>query len=169
MKTLVAYFSHVGENLQNNEIVELTKGNTEIVAEKIAGLTGADLYKIEEEEPYPFKYDDCVRRARREDENNEKPAMKGGVRLNMDEYDTVYIGFPIWYRTYPRIVSTFLSSYDFSNKKIRPFCTNDEGTFGISLLEMQGTLKNAEICDGLAIRGVDVRNADERIEAYVKG
>ena len=169
MKTLVAYFSHVGENLQNNEIVELTKGNTEIVAEKIASLTGADLYKIEEEEPYPFKYDDCVRRARREDENNEKPAMKGGVRLNMDEYDTVYIGFPIWYRTYPRIVSTFLSAYDFSNKKIRPFCTNDEGTFGISLLEMQGTLKNADISDGLAIRGVDVRNADERIEAYVKG
>ena len=76
MKTLVAYFSHIGENLQNNEIVVLTKGNTEVVAEKIAQLTKADLYKIEEDEPYPEKYDDCLRRARREDEDNIHPAMK---------------------------------------------------------------------------------------------
>ena len=167
MKTLVAYFSHVGENLQNNEIVELTKGNTEVVAEKIAELTGGDLYKIEEEEPYPYKYDDCLRRSRREDENNEHPALKAGMRLNMDDYDTVYIGFPIWYRTYPRVVASFLDTYDFSNKKIRPFCTNDEGTFGISLLEMQSVLKGAEFTDGLAIRGVDVNNADERIKVFV--
>ena len=167
MKTLVAYFSHVGENLQNNEIVELTKGNTEVVAEKIADLTGGDLYKIEEEEPYPYKYDDCLRRSRREDENNEHPALKAGMKLNMDDYDTVYIGFPIWYRTYPRVVASFLDAYDFSNKKIRPFCTNDEGTFGISLLEMQSVLKGAEFTDGLAIRGLDVNNADERIKVFV--
>ncbi|MBR4469781.1 MAG: hypothetical protein IKS54_00505 [Erysipelotrichaceae bacterium] len=167
MKTLVAYFSHIGENLQDNEIVVLEKGNTEVVAEKIAELTSGDLYKIEEEEPYPFKYDDCLRRSRREDENNEHPALKGGVRLNMDEYDTIYIGFPIWYRTYPRAIASFLDAYDFSGKTIRPFCTNDEGTFGISLLEMQGALKGANITDGLAIRGVKVYESDERIKAYV--
>ena len=168
MKTLIAYFSHIGENLQNNEIVTLTKGNTETVAEKIAQLTGGNLYKIEEEEAYPEKYMDCVARARREDENNEHPALKGGVRLNMDDYDTVYIGFPIWYRTYPRVVATFLDTYDFAGKNVKPFCTNDEGTFGISLLEMQGVLKGATICDGLAIRGVDVNNADDRIKAFVE-
>ncbi len=167
MKTLVAYFSRIGENLQNNEIVVLKKGNTEVVAEKIAELTGGDLYKIEEEDPYPFSYDDCLRRARREDENNEQPAIKGGPRLNMDDYDTVYVGFPIWYRSYPRVLSTFLAAYDFAGKKIRPFCTNDEGTFGISLLEMQGALKGAIIDDGLAIRGVDVYDAGQRIGAYV--
>ena len=138
-----------------------------VVAEKIAELTGGDLYKIEEEEPYPFRYDDCLRRARREDENNEHPALKGGPRLNMDDYDTVYIGFPIWYRTYPRVVASFLDAYDFSGKIVRPFCTNDEGTFGISLLEMQGVLKGASFSDGLAIRGVQVYESDERIKAYV--
>ncbi|MBQ6333903.1 MAG: flavodoxin [Erysipelotrichaceae bacterium] len=168
MKTLIAYFSHVGENLQDNEIVVLEKGNTEVVAEKLAELTDGDLFKIEEEEPYPFKYDDCLRRARREDENNEHPAMKGGPRLNMDDYDTVYIGFPIWYRTYPRVVASFLDQYDFAGKKIKPFCTNDEGTFGISLLEMQGALRGASIADGLAIRGVDVHKAEERIKAYAE-
>ena len=167
MKTLVAYFSHIGENLQDNEIVVLEKGNTEVVAEKIAELTSGDLYKIEEEEPYPFRYDDCLRRSRREDENNEHPALKGGVRLNMDEYDTIYIGFPIWYRTYPRAIASFLDAYDFTGKTIRPFCTNDEGTFGISLLEMQGALKGADITDGLAIRGVKVYESDERIRDYV--
>ncbi|MBQ9425204.1 MAG: flavodoxin [Erysipelotrichaceae bacterium] len=167
MKTLIAYFSHIGENLQDNEIVVLEKGNTEVVAEKIAELTGGDLYKIEEEDPYPFSYDDCLRRARREDENNEHPALKGGPRLNMDDYDTVYIGFPIWYRTYPRVVASFLDAYDFSGKTLRPFCTNDEGTFGISLLEMQGVLKGASFSDGLAIRGVKVYESDERIKAYI--
>ena len=167
MKTLIAYFSHIGENLQDNEIVVLEKGNTEVVAEKIAELTGGDLYKIDEEDPYPFSYDDCLRRARREDENNEHPALKGGPRLNMDDYDTVYIGFPIWYRTYPRVVASFLDAYDFSGKTLRPFCTNDEGTFGISLLEMQGVLKGASFSDGLAIRGVKVYESDERIKAYI--
>ena len=168
MKTLIAYFSHIGENLQNNEIIVLEKGNTEVVAEKLAELTGGDLYRIEEEEPYPFSYDDCLRRSRREDENNEHPVLKPGMRLNMDEYDTVYIGFPIWYRTYPRIVASFLDDYDFTGKTVRPFCTNDEGTFGISLLEMQSVLKGASFTDGLAIRGADVYNADERIAAFVK-
>ena len=167
MKTLIAYFSHIGENLQDNEIITLTKGNTEVVAEKIAELTGGDLYKIEEDQPYPEKYMDCVTRARKEDENNEHPALKNGPRLNMDDYDTVYIGFPIWYRTYPRIVASFLDAYKFDGKKIKPFCTNDEGTFGISLLEMQGVLKNSEISDGLAIRGVNVHNSDDRIKEFV--
>lgn len=167
MKTLIAYFSHIGENLQNNEIVTLTKGNTEVVAEKIAELTGGDLYKIEEDDPYPEKYMDCVNRARKEDEENIHPALKAGMKLNMDEYDTVYIGFPIWYRAYPRIVATFLETYNFEGKDIKPFCTNDEGTFGISLLEMQGALKGANIKDGLAIRGADVYNADDRIKNFV--
>ena len=168
MKTLVAYFSHVGENLQDNEIVVLEKGNTEVVAEKLAQLTGGDLYKIEEEEPYPYRYDDCLRRSRREDENNEHPAMKAGMKLNMDEYDAIYLGFPIWYRTYPRIVASFLDAYDFTGKTVKPFCTNDEGTFGISLLEMQGVLKGAKLTDGLAIRGVNVYDADERIRKFAE-
>ena len=168
MKTLIAYFSHIGENLQDNEIVTLTKGNTEVVAEKIAQLTGGDLYKIEEEDPYPAKYMDCVNRARREDEDNIHPALKAGMKLNMDEYDTIYLGFPIWYRAYPRIVATFIDAYDFNGKTIKPFCTNDEGTFGISLLEMQGVMHGADIKDGLAIRGVNVHDSDDRIKAFVE-
>ena len=168
MKTLIAYFSHIGENLENNEIKELTKGNTEVVAEKIKELTGGDLYQIIEEEPYPFKYDDCLRRARREDDENIHPAIKGGQLLDMNQYDVIYLGFPIWYRTYPRVVATFVDLYNFAGKTVRPFCTNDEGTFGISLLELQGHIKEANITDGLAIRGVEVRGSFERVESWVR-
>lgn len=94
--------------------------------------------------------------------------MKAGMKLNMDEYDTIYLGFPIWYRTYPRIVASFLDAYDFTGKTVKPFCTNDEGTFGISLLEMQGVLKGAKLTDGLAIRGVNVYDADERIRKFAE-
>jgi len=167
MKTLIAYFSHVGENLQDGEIVTLTKGNTEVVAEKIQKLTGGDLYKIIEDEPYPANYDDCVRRARNEDDENRHPAIKPGGKLDMNQYDTIYIGFPIWYRTYPRVVATFVDEYNWEGKTIRPFCTNDEGTFGISLLELQGHAKGATVDDGMAIRGVKVYEADEQINRWV--
>ena len=93
--------------------------------------------------------------------------MKGEPRLDIDQYDVIYIGFPIWYRTYPRVVASFLDAYDFTGKTIRPFCTNDEGTFGISLLELQGVLKNATITDGLAIRGVNVYEADDKVRTFV--
>ena len=168
MKTLIAYFSHIGECLENNEIVTIDKGNTEKVAEKLAELTGGDLYKIVEEEAYPEKYDDCLRRSRREDENNERPAIKDAVGIDMSQYDEIYLGFPIWYRTFPRIISTFIDKYSFDGKTIRPFCTNDEGTFGIALLEMQSLIKNAKFEDGLAIRGVEVDDSMDKVEAYVK-
>ena len=70
MKTLIAYFSHIGETLADSSIVVIEKGNTEKVAEKIHSLVDSDLYKIQEADPYPFKYMDCNSRARREDENN---------------------------------------------------------------------------------------------------
>ena len=167
MKTLIAYFSHVGETLVDNEVVVIEKGNTEKVAEKIHSLIESDLYKIVEAEPYPFAYRDCNNRARREDENNEHPAMLDTIGLDMTQYDVIYLGFPIWYRSYPRIIASFLDKYDFSNKIIIPFCTNDEEYFGISLLELQSICKNSTIKEGLVIRGVNVDSSDKIIEDFV--
>lgn len=168
MKTLIAYYSHIGENVEDNLIKVLEKGNTEIVAEKIQKLTGGDLYKIEEAIPYPYSYRECSIRARREYDLNEQPELKDKVGLDMSQYDTVYIGFPIWYRSYPRTVSAFISKYDFTGKVIKPFCTNDEGFFGISLLELQSAVKGAEVKNGIAIRGCDVNSSDDRIQKFVE-
>ena len=167
MSTLIAYFSHVGENIANNEVVVLEKGNTEKIAEKIHSLIGGDLYKIEPAEPYSFKYRECNNRAKREDENNERPALLDAVGLDISKYDVIYLGFPIWYRTFPRIIATFLNKYDFTGKTIIPFCTNDEEYFGFSLLELQSVAKGANVKDGLVVRGVKVDEADEQVKEFV--
>lgn len=167
MKTLIAYFSHVGENVANNEVVVLKKGNTEKVAEKIHDLIGGDLYKIEEADSYPYSYRECNMRAKREDEYNDHPALKDKIGLDMSQYDTIYLGFPIWYRTFPRIISTFIDQYDLKGKTIIPFCTNDEGFFGISMLELKARLKDSNVIDGIAIRGVDIDSSDEIIKNFV--
>ncbi len=166
MKSLVAYFSYVGQTELNRQIVEIEKGHTEIVAEKIAKLTNADLYKIEPAIAYPKTYADIVNVVRKENEENPKVEIKNLLE-NINDYDTVYIGFPIWYRTYPRIIASFLSNYDFAGKTVKPFCTNDEGSFGIALLELNSQLKGATIKPGLAIHGSEVEKSQDKIEAWV--
>lgn len=165
---LIAYFSHVGENVANYETVVLTKGNTEVVAEKIQALTGGDLYRIEEAVPYPTTYRECNNRARDEDYDNARPEIKDKLGVNMTKYDTIYLGFPIWYRTFPRIIATFVEKYNLEGKAIIPFCTNDEEFFGLSLLELQAIIKGAELKPGLVVRGVNVNSADKEIENFVK-
>ena len=168
MKTLIAYFSHIGETLAGGQIEIIEKGNTEKVAEKIHSLIDdSDLYKIEAMQAYPFSYMECNNRAKREDENNERPALLDTIGLDMSKYETIYLGFPIWYRTYPRIVASFLDKYDFTNKTIIPFCTNDEEYFGTSLLELQAHVKNATIKTGLVIRGVKVDESQQQIIDFV--
>ena len=168
MKTLIAYFSHIGETLADGQIEIIEKGNTEKFAEKIHSLIDdSDLYKIEALQAYPFSYMECNNRAKREDENNERPALLDTIGLDMSKYETIYLGFPIWYRTYPRIVASFLDKYDFTNKTIIPFCTNDEEYFGTSLLELQAHVKNATIKTGLVIRGVKVDESQQQIIDFV--
>ena len=81
MKTLVVYFTRIGENIVNGEVEIITKGFTEVVAEKIAAKTGATLYKLEPEVPYPTNYEECVKRSRVEDQYNEKGAYTAGFGL----------------------------------------------------------------------------------------
>ena len=166
MKQLVVYFSRVGENMVQGDLEIIKKGFTEIVAEKISAITGADLFKLEPEDPYPEDYEECVRRARNEDAANAEVPFKHPL-ANLDEYDTIYLGFPNWYRSYPRIVATFLRRYDFLGKTIMPFCTNEEGAFGIGELELRGQVKGAIIKSGYAVRGHDAENCDDSLKKWL--
>ena len=118
-KVLVAYFSATGT----------TKG----VAQQIAGGLSCDLYEITPQDPYTdadLNYSDASSRTTSEmNDENARPAISGAVS-NMAQYDVVFLGYPIWWGEAPRIISTFLESYDFSGKTIVPFCTS--GSSGIS-------------------------------------
>ncbi len=107
-KILIAYFSW--------------GGNTQHVAEYIASLTGGTLFRIEPEKPYPVEYKPCTEVAKTEKESNARPAIKNKVE-NWGEYDTIFIGCPVWWWTAPMIINTFTESYDFKGKTVIPFCT----------------------------------------------
>ena len=119
-KTLVVYFS--------------ATGTTKPLAEYAAEILGADIYEIIAEEPYTEEDLAYYTGGRADQEQNDpdaRPAISGSVE-NMDSYDTILLGFPIWHGQAPRIISTFLESYDFSGKTIVPFCTSHSSGIGSS-------------------------------------
>lgn len=119
-KILVVYFS--------------ATGTTKPLAEYVAEILNADLYEIVPEDPYTeedLAYYTNGRADQEQNDSSARPAISGGVE-NMEEYDTIFLGYPIWHGQAPRIISTFLESYDFSEKTIIPFCTSHSSGIGSS-------------------------------------
>ena len=172
MKTLIAYFSRNGINPVKGIDTYLEEGNTKKLAKKIQKLTDADMFEIVPVEAYPSDYNECVSRIAYEDEEGVNVEFKNEYcskeLLSLDEYDCIYLGFPIWYRTYPRIIHTFIKSYNFNGKKIKPFCTNEEGTFGFSESVLKYNFKDANLLQGYALRGYKVDEDDPNLIEWVR-
>ncbi len=141
-----------GSNDSNALIVYFSAtGNTESLANTIARLTGADMYEIVPEDPYTdedlnYSNDDC--RANQEmNDPDARPAIAGSVE-NMDEYDTILLGYPIWWGTMPRIINTFLDSYDLSGKTIMPFCTSGSSGITSSVTTLRSICAYSNVTDG---------------------
>lgn len=124
-RVLVAYFS--------------CTNTTKEVAEKIAGVTGGDLYRITPAKKYTsedLNYNRESSRATKEQGNADiRPQMKGEI-VSMQNYDVVFLGYPIWFGDAPRIVSTFMESYSFDGKTVIPFCTSGSSGIGNSAAEL---------------------------------
>ena len=163
MKKLIVYFSRIGENSVNGKIEVIEKGYTEIIAEKIAKyVDDAELWKLEPEEPYPFSYEECVKRA-----NSEGWVKYINKIESLDDYDVIFLGFPNWYRTYPRIIATFIKDHNFFGKVIIPFCTNEEGAMGFAESELKSTAKGAIIKTGFACRGYEADKVDKALKEWL--
>ncbi len=160
MKSIVVYFSLESEGTK--------KGSTRIVAEKIAQLAEANIARIEPEIKYSSDYDEVCKRAKYEIEENIHPQIKS-ISMDFQEYDTVFIGFPIWYRTYPRPVATFIDTYDLNGKKVIPFCTNEEGAFGTADLELGNVAKSkgAKTEMGIAIKSFNAETCDSALKTWL--
>ena len=143
-KVLVAYFS--------------ATGTTEGVAEHIANGLNADIYEIVPEEPYTdadLNYNDNNSRTTIEmNDPSARPAISGSVD-NMDQYDIVFLGYPIWWGEAPRSVSTFMESYDFSGKTIVPFCTSGGSGVGSSATNLEQLTSGANWLEGRRLNGRD--------------
>lgn len=168
-KILIAYFSRPDENY-NVGIVEV--GNTEIMAGFIKDYFGdkADTFKIDPVKAYPTNYKECTEVATEELNSNARPEFKGNVDIS--NYDTIFIGYPIWWGDVPMIINTFLEKYDFSGKTIIPFNTHEgsgnAGTFNSIKNKMKSSNVNTK---GLAIQGKTARQESSRstVDNWLKG
>ncbi len=166
-KILIAYFSRKGQNYVSGKIASLPMGNTEVIARKIQGFVGGDLFEINTVKPYPIDYTETTQVAKVELRQNTRPELTGTVH-NMNDYDVVYLGYPNWWNTFPMAVFTFLESYDFSGKNIIPFCTHEGSGMGRSEQDIKKSCPNAKVLTGVAIYGSKVAIAGDTVQAWLK-
>lgn len=139
-KTLVVYFSW--------------SGNTEEMANHIAEQTGGDLFEIEPKTPYPDDYNETGDIAEKERDENARPEI-ADLPDSIEEYDTILVGYPIWWHTAPMIIGTFLESYDLSGVDIYPFTQSasmDTEQFDNSMEFVRNSAANAAVHEGLFTR-----------------
>ena len=162
----VVFFSHTGQNYSNGSIVNLTKGNTAVVAEKIAALTGAAVFELKTKHDYPFIYKECTEMAQEELRANSRPVLT--KTIDVSEYDVIALGFPNWWGTMPMAVFTFLESQNLSGKTILPFCTHEGSGMGRSEADIQKLCPHSDVRAGLAIHGSAVSEADAAVQAWLE-
>ena len=166
-QTLVVYYSRTGQNYTSDGIVNLKKGNTQVVAEQIQKLTKADIFRLETVKEYAVDYYECTQEAKEELNAKARPALKADIDIS--KYDTIYLGWPCWWGTYPMCVATFLEAHDWSGKTVIPFTTHEGSGFGRGLSDLKAVIPSATVKNGLSIQGSKVGAAGKQIEKFVAG
>lgn len=152
-KVLIAYFSW--------------GGNTEGIAEEIQSQTGADLFEITLINPYSTDYNTVLDEAQREQNEQARPELATHVE-NMDEYDTILLGYPNWWASIPMPIASFLEEYDFSGKTIIPFCSHGGGRFGQSLTAIAKLVPDATMGEALSVHYSGGSSLPEDITDWLK-
>lgn len=163
-KVLVAYFSRAGENYN---VGTVEKGNTQIMAEMIAEETGGTLFKIETVTPYPSSYDEATDVAKQEQNDNARPELNATID-NFDDYDTIILGYPIWWGDMPMAMYTFLESYDFSGKTILPFNTHEGSGASGTVSSIKNAAPQATVLDGLAVQGKAAQESQDSTRTTIQ-
>ena len=135
-KVLIAYFSHTQ--------------TTEKIALEIQKHTGGDLFRIETIHSYPVAHRETLELAKKERNNGLRPPLKSRVE-NMDAYEVIFLGYPIWWYTFPMPLFTFLESYDLAGKRIIPFCTHGGSAMSGTEETIRKLQPKATVYEGLAV------------------
>ena len=167
MAKLVAFYSRADENYFGGQYRYIEVGNTEKVANMISEITEADLFKIEQKEAYSADYQECIAQAKKDLQENKRPEVLN-LPGNLDAYDEIYLGYPNYWGTMPMAVYTFLENYDFSGKKIYPFCTHEGSGLSRTEKDIKKAAKGAKVEKGLAIHGSSVDSARNTVEKWLK-
>lgn len=176
-KVLIIYFS-LYENMDNSQYLDTSTsasvvatednlvGTTEYVAKQIQAFTNGDLFSIKVKNKYSSNYQDIVDKNHQEQDESAYPEIED-MNVTLDGYDTVFIGYPVWATTIPRVIVTFLESYDLSQKKIVPFCTHNGYGAGDSFEEIQEYTGSDRVLEGLSIQSDDVISSNDEIKSWL--
>ena len=161
MKTLIIYFSRADENYA---VGYIDKGNTEIVAEFVQELTGADMFKVEPTVPYAADYRTCIEEAKKRIGN----APIKEKLSDISAYDTVFIMSPIYWGTYAPEVETALTGLDFSGKTVRVISTHEGSGLAGMVSDVSKICKGAKVdSKGLAIKGSSAKSSKTTVEKWL--
>ena len=121
-------------------------------------MTGADLYELTPEQPYTsqdLSYNNDACRASQEQKDPAARPRIAGQPLDLSQYGTIYLGYPIWWGTAPRIINTFLDSYDLTGKTVKPFCTSGSSGIETSVADIRAAAPEVNVTDGLRVDDPD--------------
>lgn len=161
---LIVFFSHAGENYS---VGNIKVGNTKLVAEEVQKLTGGVLFEIVPEKNYDMPYNQLIRVAQEETRKGEYPSFKGDVE-NIEKYDTVFVGGPIWWGTYPQVMFSFFKKYDLNGKTIIPFTTHEGSGLASVVEDLKRQYPNAKITNPFSIAGHNVRGGMDKVDKWVE-
>lgn len=176
-KILIAYFTY-GENAELPSDVDASStasiqifngevtGNTGVMAHMIAEASGGELFSIRTVEPYPDNYDDTIDVGQAEKNNGISPELSTHIE-DLEQYDTIFVGFPNWWYGMPMVMYSFFDKYDFSGKTIIPFCTSGGSAFSDAISEIKNMEPDATVLDGLHISSSSVNDAESRVNEWV--
>ena len=162
-KAIVVFFSHAGDNYA---VGNIEVGNTKIVADYITELTGAEQFEIVTHKYDGMAYTPLINPAKEEAKNGELPEYEGDVDLS--QYDTVFIGGPVWWGTYPQVMFTLFKDINLDGKTVIPFTTHEGSGLASCVSDVKKAFPKANVTKGFAIYGHEVRTERAKVEKWLK-
>ena len=166
-KNIIIYYSRVGENYWSGAIRNISKGNTERVAEFIQKAVGGDLFEVQTVKEYAKDYYQCIDEAKAELRAKARPELKAYLP-SIAEYDNVFVCGPCWWGTFPMAVFSQLEKLDFTGKKVMAVMTHEGSGLGSCERDLKKLCTGATFGKGLAVAGHACANSETQVAAWAK-
>ena len=164
MNKIVIFFSHAGDNYS---VGNIEVGNTKIVADYISEITGADQYEIVTHKYDGMAYTPLINMAKKEAADGELPPYEGAAP-DLSKYDTVFIGGPVWWGTYPQVMFTLFKDIDLAGKTVIPFTTHEGSGLANCVSDVKKAFPKATVTKGFSLYGHEVRTGKAKVEKWLK-
>ena len=165
MKAIVIFFSHAGDNYA---VGNIEVGNTKIVADYISKITGAEQFEIATHKYDGMAYTPLTQLAKKEQQNGELPPYEGKIP-DLSGYNTVFIGGPVWWGTYPQVMFTAFKDMNLDGKTVYPFTTHEGSGLANCVQDVKNAFPKANVQKGFSIYRHEVRTEKAKVEKWVKG